>query len=161
MYVDYKMMPDNSRLWVYQSSREFKEEELAVIQSNLINFLNQWTKHGSDLKASFKIDYNRFVTLVVDENFNGVSGCSIDASVHFLKEMQEALGLDLMDKMTVAFKIDGTMHMAKLPEFSKLAKERAIDQETIVFNNLVQNKMEKETKWEVPASASWHSRYFK
>ncbi|MGB0777292.1 MAG: ABC transporter ATPase [Flavobacteriaceae bacterium] len=161
MYVDYQMMPDNSRLWVYQSSREFNEEELPVIEKNLINFLNQWTKHGSDLKASFKIDYNRFVTLIVDENFNGVSGCSIDASVHFLKEMQEALGLDLMDKMTIVYKKDRVLLMAKLPEFSKLAKEGVIDKETIVFNNLVQTKLEKENNWEVPASASWHARYFK
>ncbi|MDA8594926.1 ABC transporter ATPase [Flavobacteriaceae bacterium] len=161
MYVDYQTMPDNSRLWVYQSSREFNEEELPVIEKNLINFLNHWTKHGSDLKASFKIDYNRFVTLIVDENFNGVSGCSIDASVHFLKEMQEALGLDLMDKMTIAYKKDEVLQMAKLHEFSKLAKEGVIDKETIVFNNLVQSKLEKENNWEVPASVSWHARYFK
>ncbi len=41
-----------------------------------------------------------------------------------------------------------------------MAKERAISENTIVFNNLVNNKQEYLEFWEVPASESWHSRFF-
>jgi hypothetical protein len=40
-----------------------------------------------------------------------------------------------------------------------MAKDKAVSGNTIVFNNLVENKEEFETHWEVPASDSWHSRF--
>jgi len=41
-----------------------------------------------------------------------------------------------------------------------MAKDKAVTRKTIVFNNLVLNKKELETLWEVPASDSWHERFF-
>ena len=160
MYVAYEEMPKESRVWVYQASRSFNAEELHLIEENLKLFLNDWTKHGTGLKASYKIDYNQFITLVVDENFNAVSGCSIDASVRFLKEIETHIGVDLMNKMIVAYKLEDALEFVPMMEFSKRAKSGQVDAETIVFNNLVQTKADKDHNWEVPASASWHKRYF-
>ena len=55
MYVDFDTLTDSSRIWVYQSNREFNEEELAVISEKLKDFVNEWTRHGDALKASFDI----------------------------------------------------------------------------------------------------------
>ena len=46
-----------------------------------------------------------------------------------------------------------------LHEFKKMAKEKAVSEKTIVFNNLVNNKGEYLEHWEVPASESWHARF--
>ena len=46
-----------------------------------------------------------------------------------------------------------------LIDFKKMAKQRAISKNTIVFNNLVANKAEYLENWEVPVSESWHSRF--
>ena len=85
MYVDFDTLKDNSRIWVYQSSREFNGDEVKAIEAKLKDFVNEWTRHGDDLKASFEIKYNHFIILAVDESFNQVSGCSIDASTHIFK----------------------------------------------------------------------------
>jgi hypothetical protein len=42
-----------------------------------------------------------------------------------------------------------------------MAKARAINSSTVVFNNLVDTVASYRTFWEVPAAESWHSRFFK
>ena len=96
MFTEYKNLPNNSRVWIYQSDREFQEKEIDFISEKAEEFINQWTRHGDDLKGSFTIKYNQFLVLAVDESFNNVSGCSIDASVRFVKGLEHELKLDLM-----------------------------------------------------------------
>jgi hypothetical protein len=99
--------------------------------------------------------------LAVDEGFNNVSGCSIDASVRFVKELESELQIDLMNKLNVSFKDGDNINIVKLAEFQKFAKEQKITKETIVFNNMVQTKEEVDNNWEIPASKSWHNRFIK
>jgi hypothetical protein len=160
MYVDFDTLKDNSRIWVYQSSREFNEEEVKAIETKLKDFVNEWTRHGDDLKASFEIKYNHFIILAVDESFNQVSGCSIDASTHIFKEFENEFKVELLNKMNTAFKHEDHINVVSLADFQKYVKEDRIHPDTFVFNNMVQNKADLETLWEVPANKSWHSRYF-
>ncbi|WP_440122031.1 ABC transporter ATPase [Tenacibaculum sp. Ill] len=159
MFTEYKKLPQNSRVWVYQSDREFTQEEIEFISAKALLFIDNWTRHGDDLKGSFTIKYNQFLILGVDENFNNVSGCSIDASVRFIQELEKELELDLMDKMNVSFKDGDNINIVKLPEFQNFAKEQKITAETVVFNNMVNTKEDFEKKWEVPANESWHARF--
>ena len=159
MFTEYSSLPNNSRVWIYQSDREITIEEIEYISAKAILFIDKWTRHGDDLKGSFTIKYNQFLVLAVDEGFNSVSGCSIDSSVRFVQELEKELDLDLMNKMNVSFKNDENINTVKLSDFQKFAKENKITSETIVFNNLVATKEDFETKWEVPAKLSWHKRF--
>jgi len=159
MFVEYKELPNNSRVWVYQSNREFTQEEIEFISKNAQQFIEQWTRHGSDLKGSFTIKYNQFLVLAVDEGFNNVSGCSIDASVHFVQELQKALQVDLLDKMNISFKVGEHINVVKMNAFKEFAKQQKINAETVVFNNMVATKEELEARWEIPAEQSWHKRF--
>ncbi|KAF9658155.1 ABC transporter ATPase [Tenacibaculum sp. ZH5_bin.1] len=159
MFTEYKELPQNARVWVYQSNREFTQEEVELISAKALLFIDNWTRHGDDLKGSFTIKYNQFLVLAVDEGFNNVSGCSIDASVRFIKELEKELELDLMDKMNISFKDGDNINIVKLPEFQNFAKEQKITAKTVVFNNMVNTKEDFETKWEVPANQSWHARF--
>ena len=159
MFVEYNDLPDNSRVWVYQSDREFSEKELAFIHKKAKIFIEDWTRHGEALKASFMVKYHHFLVLSVDESFNNVSGCSIDASVRFVKELEAELNIDFMNKMNVSFKDGEHINIVKLSDFQKYAKEQKISENTIVFNNMIQTKSDFETKWEVTAKESWHKRF--
>lgn len=160
MYVPFETLNDNSRVWVYQSNREFNENEVKEMTSTLRDFVNEWTRHGDDLKASFDIKYNHFIVLAVDESFNQVSGCSIDASTHVFKNFEKAFKLELLNKLNTAFRDGDHINIVTLSDFQNFVKGRKIRPETIVFNNMVQRKNDLETLWEVPASKSWHARYF-
>jgi uncharacterized protein YqfB (UPF0267 family) len=97
--------------------------------------------------------------LGVDQDIQKASGCSIDHSVRFIQEIEEEFQVTLLDKMNVTFKQGEFLAYKSLSDFRKMAKDKAVSANTIVFNNLVENKEEFETHWEVPASDSWHSRF--
>ena len=124
------------------------------------DFLNQWTSHGNDLQAGVNLPYDRFIVLGLNESIQSTSGCSIDASVRFIQSLEADFDIVLLDKMNVTFKKQNTIDYIPLNEFRNKAKRKEVAPDVIVFNNLVLNKIEYETLWEVPASSSWHSRYF-
>ena len=159
MFVDYNEMPKNSRVWIYQANRELKENEVEIIEQELVKFINNWQRHGDDLKGSFIIKYNQFVIVLVDEDFNGVSGCSIDASVKLFKQFENEFNIDFTDKMNISFKVNETVNVVKLTDFQHYIKQGKITSETIVFNNLVADKTEFEQNWEIKAEISWHKRF--
>ncbi len=159
MLVDFKELPNSSRVWIYQCSRSFSEQELADINKDFKTFISDWTAHGSDLKAGFEIKYNRFIILALDQSLNAATGCSIDASVHFIMQLEKKYDVLLLDKMNVSYKQGEYVAYKPLIDFKKMAKEKAVSLKTIVFNNLVTNKGEYLEHWEVPASESWHSRF--
>ena len=159
MLVDFQSLPDTARIWIYQCNRSFSIDELDTLKSLLSDFLTQWTAHGADLKAGYEIPYNRFIVIGLDQSLNSASGCSIDASVRFIQELEQRFKVDLLDKMNVSFKQGEYVAYKPLIDFKKMAKARSVSKNTIVFNNLVATKREYLESWEVPAEESWHGRF--
>ncbi|MFT5847471.1 MAG: hypothetical protein ACJARX_001351 [Psychroserpens sp.] len=161
MLVDFNTLPEESRIWIYQSNRSFSEEELSEIKEKLNIFIENWTAHGSDLQSGYTIKYKRFIVIALNQNISNATGCSIDASVHFIQQLEKDYNVDLMDKMNVSYKQGEYIAHKTLLDFKKMAKDNAVSKNTIVFNNLVDNIAEFKENWEVPASESWHSRFVK
>jgi predicted HTH domain antitoxin len=161
MLVSFESLPEDSRVWIYQCNRTFTNEEADEIESALHDFIVAWTAHGKGLQASYKIVYKRFIIIALDQNFNTATGCSIDASVHFIQDLEKKYKVDLLDKMNVSFKQGEFIAYKNLKDFREMIKKRAVSANTIVFNNLVTNIQEFNENWEVPASDSWHGRFFK
>ena len=159
MLVDFNSLPDTSRIWIYQCNRTFSKDELEDVKSSLNDFLKQWTAHGQNLKAGYDIPYNRFIVIGLDQSIASASGCSIDASVHFIQSLEKKFEVDLLDKMNVSYKQGEFIAYKPLIEFKKMAKARSVSKKTVVFNNLVATKGEYLENWEVPASESWHARF--
>lgn len=159
MLVDFNTLPEESRVWIYQANRSFTPEEIAEIEDKLKVFIENWTAHGSDIQAGYLIKYKRFIVLGLNQNLNAATGCSIDASVHFIQQLEKEYSVDLMDKMNVSYKQGEFIAYKPLTDFKKMAKQRAVSKNTIVFNNLVNNIAEFKENWEVPASESWHARF--
>ncbi|MRX63780.1 ABC transporter ATPase [Maribacter luteus] len=159
MLVDFNALPDSSKIWVFQANRSFSDSELQEIGLELDAFIEEWTTHGSDLKAGYELRYKRFIILALDQTLTSASGCSIDASVHFIQKLEKKYDVELLDKMNVSYKQGDYIAYKPLSEFKKMAKQKAVSKNTIVFNNLVTNKGEYSEHWEVPASESWHSRF--
>lgn len=160
MYVPFEELPEESRVWIYQSNRRLQPEELSQIETALQQFVENWAAHGIPLQASFEIRYDRFIVLAVDQEFNAATGCSIDASVHFIQELEKQFDIVLLDKMNVTYRLGDHIAHKSLIDFKKMVKDRAVSPHTIVFNNLVNTIEEYQNDWEVEASQSWHSRFF-
>jgi len=160
MYVPFENLPEESKIWIYQSNRKFSEEEFAEIEKDLQVFVENWAAHGTSLEASFQLKYNRFIILAVNQEVQTATGCSIDSSVAFIQTLEKKYDVDLLDKMNVTFKLGEHVAHKPLIDFKKMAKDKAVTANTIVFNNLVNNIAEYNESWEVPAADSWHSRFF-
>lgn len=161
MLVDFNTLPEESRVWIYQANRSFTDQELEEIREKLDTFIEQWTAHGSDLQSGYTIEYKRFIVIALNQRLNKATGCSIDASVRFIQQLEKEYQVDLMDKMNVSYKQGEFVAHKTLLDFKKMAKEKAVSKNTIVFNNLVTNIAEFRENWEVPAHESWHARFVK
>ena len=159
MLTEFKNLPDNSRVWVYQASRKLSDEEVVTLKPRTEKFLDSWTAHGSDLEAGFEVRYNRFIVLGLNQANASASGCSIDASVKFIQTLEKEFDIDLLDKMNVTFYNGEFIAHKSLSDFRKMAKARSVSANTVVFNNLVNTKAEYLENWEVPAKESWHNRF--
>jgi len=160
MYIPFENLPEESKIWIYQSNRKFSDEEIAEIEIVLKDFIENWAAHGSGLEASYQLKYNRFIILAVNQEVQIATGCSIDASVRFIQDLEQKYNVDLLDKMNVTFKLGEHVAHKTLIDFKKMAKDKAVTENTIVFNNLINNIAEYNESWEVPAMDSWHSRFF-
>jgi hypothetical protein len=151
---------ENSRVWVYQSDRALTDDETRQIQSQLDRFAKAWTAHNQKLMAMADVRYNRFLILAVDESQAGASGCSIDKSVHFMKQLEQQYGINLFDRFNFAYREGETIRSASKAEFESLIASGEVNLDTVVYNNLVQNLKELDTKWEVAFKDSWHVHLF-
>jgi hypothetical protein len=160
MYIPFENLPEESKIWIYQSNRKFSEEEVQAIETDLQAFLDNWESHGTGLESSFQLKYQRFIVIAVNQEVQAATGCSIDKSVQFIQQLEQKYQVELLDKMNVTYKTGEHIAHKTLLDFKKMAKEKAVSEHTIVFNNLVNTIQEYNESWEVPASDSWHSRFF-
>ena len=160
MYVPYHTLPDNARVWIYQSNRKFTEEELVKVQELTVEFIEQWTRHGEQVKGSYTLVYDQFLMIAVDQEFVEVSGCSIDASVKLVQQFQIDFGVDMLNKLSIAYLEDDLVNVATISEFATLVKEGKVTEETLVFNNMIDIKKGLEEQWQIPAKESWQARFF-
>lgn len=160
MLVEFSTLPTHSRIWIYQSDRKFSEDEISEIEESLKSFIESWSAHGQSLEASYLLKYERFIIIAVNQDVQAVTGCSIDASVQFIQSLEQKYKVDLMDRMNVTFKTGEYIAYKSLIDFKKMAKAKSVSPSTIVYNNLVNTIEEWQDFWEVPASESWHNRFF-
>ncbi len=160
-YTTDTNLPPSTRVWIYQSSRPFSQDELPKLTSDIRQFAHNWVSHNRQLQAHADILYNQFVVLMVDESTAGASGCSIDKSVHFMQQLEQHYQTNLFDRMTFAWKDGNEVRTASSTEFAELYQQGAINDQTLVFDNLVKTKGELEEKWLKPLNESWHKRFVK
>jgi hypothetical protein len=60
--------------------------------------------------------------------------------------------------MNVAYQKDNMIETCTIQEFQTLINEGKVDDQTLVFNNLVSTKKEFESSWQIPLYKSWHKR---
>ena len=154
MFIPYSEIANTSRVWIYQSDRSLSDNEVVFIQHKLLSFCNNWKSHKEHLISSYKVLHNRFIILLVDEQKKDASGCSIDSSVNFIKEIEAEFSIDLFNRTKIAFKQDGEIVTLSISEFKKV-----VQADTVVFNNLVATKADFEEKWETLVSKSWHAKF--
>ena len=152
-------MPAHARAWVYKAARHLSQAEQKLVHEHGAAFTSGWAAHGAPLDACVEVLHNRFVVIAVDEAQAEASGCGIDKSVGFIKQLEHDLNLMLTDRMVVVYEGADGMATTRLQELPALLKEGAITADTIVFDDLVSTVSELCTRFRVPLRASWMQRF--
>jgi hypothetical protein len=98
-------LPGSSRVWTYLCNRALSSKEVNEVQLELNLFTKSWKAHQKQLNASANIIYDQYVVFAVDESAAEITGCSIDASVHFMKTLQEKISADFFNRMNVLVRV--------------------------------------------------------
>lgn len=154
----YESFSDESRVWIYQSKRLFLDNEAESLRQSLKSFAENWVSHNRQLKAFADVYHNRFIILMVDESRAEASGCSIDASVAFLKKVEALFQTDLFDRLHFTLRVNGENLNLNRDEFIQWYASGKISDETLVFDNLVNNKKDFTEAWLKPLGKSWLKR---
>jgi hypothetical protein len=161
MYISFEQIPQRARIWIYQANRTLTDNEVSIVETALQPAVTKWAAHGTALLASVKVLLNRFVIIALDESQYEASGCSIDASTRWFKELGPQLNVDFFDRSQAY--LDGS----EIKTFSVFQPKKAIESgliaaDTIVFvnNNHIQTLADLSTNWQIKASESYLKRFF-
>jgi hypothetical protein len=148
-------LADESRVWIYQSSRPFNEQETKEIDEQLYHFYAQWQAHGAPVKGWAKLLFNRFIVIIADETDVQVSGCSTDSSVRVIKSIERQYQVDMFDRLSITFLVKGKAEVLPIGQVQYAIDKGFITGDTLLFNNLVASKKELLTEWLQPLKYSW------
>ena len=159
MWVNFDKLPMQSRVWVFQSNRIMSPSEQSSIDAAVKQFVQKWSTHGVQMLASNVLYHNCFVVIAADEQKQAASGCSIDSFTALFKAFGTKYNLSFFDRFSIAYKLKDEVLISNLNEFKKLIAEGRITQDSLVFNNLIDQRQDLYSKWEIPLKESWQKRY--
>ena len=159
MWVNFEELPLQSRIWVFQSNRIMSPSEQSSIDAAVKQFVQKWSTHGVQMLASHVLYHNCFVVIAADEQKQAASGCSIDSFTALFKAFGTKYNLSFFDRFSIAYKLKDEVLISNLNEFKKLIAEGRVTQDSLVFNNLIDQRQDLYSKWEIPLKESWQKRY--
>lgn len=159
MYVSFNLLPPNAKVWIYQSDSNLSSKDVELIEKEVKLFLNNWSSHNKEIESSYEIRYNRFLIIGLNEDINSASGCSIDKSVNFIKNLQSILKVNFLNRLDVAYKIENEINSISLLEFQNMIRENKLSKDSIVYNNMIDTKKLYLNNWETTIENSWHKKY--
>lgn len=146
---------DNAKVWVYQSNRLLSIDEALHLGKMIEEFTGTWNTHGKANKGLIQLLFGQFIVVMVDETSHLISGCSIDASVRFIKDVEKTFSINLFDRQSLAFIVKDKIQVIPMTQLAYAIENNFVQGDTLFFNNLVSNKKELLEKWIVAAKSSW------
>ncbi|MEM9417390.1 MAG: hypothetical protein AAF963_03505 [Bacteroidota bacterium] len=160
MYIPFEQLSDEARIWIYQANRPLAYEERILMSQKTKDFLAQWTSHGNPKQCSANIFYDQFLILAVEESFQGATGCAVDASIQFIRSLEQELQVDLLDRTHIAFRQDECNVLVPLGQLKEKIQQEIISADMLTFDNTITKKAELIDKWLIGAKDAWLSKYF-
>lgn len=146
---------ETSRIWVFTSGRLLSDKEVEKIRLLARDFCLKWTAHKVALQASAEIISNTFLVISVDEEAHGASGCSIDAMHQFIRHLEKEFNTSFFDRLRVVCSFKGNTENYSLKEFEELFTQGIVNQDTLVYNTLVNNGRDLADNFLIPVRDSW------
>ena len=149
MLVDFNIISDESRLWIYGSESKLTDYQQEVILEKILEYLKTWDYHNNPLTAAVTIKEDHFIVIALDDSEFGVGGCSIDSLQRIIQELEKELSISLLNRLNIFCRIDDIIRC--IPTF-KLAE--LTNKETLFYDLTIQKKSEL-SHWLKPVEEGW------
>ena len=151
-------LPDSARVWVYGSEPALGKKNADAMLAEVDSFLGSWKAHGVPLHSARDWSDDRFLTIAVDQEQEGASGCSIDGLFRTLKALEAKVGGQLVTSGLVYYRgRDGEIRAVSRDHFTQLSNEGEIDNDSEVFDLSVTGLGEWRSRFRSRAADSWHA----
>lgn len=149
------LLPDHSRVWVYQADRKLSPEEQDTILSKGKDFTAIWAAHGNDLMAGLYVFLGHFIIIVLDEQVEAASGCSIDKSMKFILDLQKELGINFTNRMITATWKDNSVQLFTYEEIKNALEKGSVLPSSMIFDNTITSLKDLKSNWLKPLKETW------
>jgi hypothetical protein len=150
-------LAEDARVWIYQAERFLSDQEVSSILQTGRNFVDGWSSHDQKMEASIDVFHHRFVVIAADEQKAMASGCGIDKSVHFIKDLGASMKIDFFQRTQVIYRMNGEIMESPLHHFWASRKAGLIQDDAVLFDNTVKNVAGLKSQWETTFIKSWHA----
>ncbi|HOZ87880.1 MAG TPA: hypothetical protein PL029_08985 [Bacteroidia bacterium] len=147
-----------NRVWIFIISKKLNESDLTELLVSGRTFVSGWTAHENKLSASFEILKERIVLVRVNENVHNASGCSIDKLTRFIKESEQKFGVELLNRLLIAYQSSGGIEVVHASKIKDLLAQNLINENTIVYNTASASENDL-LNWEQALKNTWLNKY--
>jgi hypothetical protein len=149
---DISKLSDDAYAWVFGITPSLDEAAEAKLLRRVDPFLDQWAAHGNPIDSGRDLIEGTFLIIAADRGCER-SGCSIDRLFGTLRQLEQELGVKILDANRIFFRHgDGRPDAMPRAEF----REKG-DAHTIVFDTTAETLGEiRNGGWERRAELSWH-----
>ena len=155
MDVSHIRLPGHSRVWIYQADRALTAPEQALILEKGETFTSTWAAHGHNLLAELVVVLDHFVILVLDEQVEAASGCSIDKSMRFILDLQKELKISFTNRLISAIYEDEKVQLYTYAQLKTALEKGTLNPTSQVFDNTLQDLNALKSSWLKPLKETW------
>jgi hypothetical protein len=160
MWIPFNEMPERARIWVYPCSRALTDAEVHDVNIRIAAFVKDWLSHQRVVEGSGMVLNHRFIVLTADEVNVDVSGCSIDSSVRFIKDIEKTFGIQCFERTHLYFLNEGgTVDTVDFRDIKDAWEKGTLHEGTLIFNLQASCVEDLKANWMIPILRSMYSRF--
>ena len=151
MRVEIDQLSNNAHVWIFGISPGLDESKQDRLLMKVDAFLDQWAAHGNPIRGARDLKEGSFLIIAADETSER-SGCSIDRMFGTLRQLEQELGVQILDSNRIFVRDEGRVRAVPRHEFP-----RSADLGTPVFDTTAEQLGAVRTgAWEKTAGDCWH-----
>ncbi len=153
----------NYKIWIFGFTDVLDKDQAQILSDRVRKYLAGWNAHGALIESSFELVRNQFLYVLVSEDSEKPSGCSLDAFHGAISDIAESLSLNLFDENDIVYQDSNRFVSCSRSEFKVRAREKTVSLDTLVADFSVRSLKENEVPSGMflkPASKSWHGKVF-
>src|SRR5215212_1669131 len=100
---DISELSDDAYIWIFGISPGVDQAGEAKLLRRVDDFLDRWAAHGNPIVAGRDLIERMFLVVAADKQSER-SGCSIDRLFGTLRELEQNLGVQILDSNRVFFR---------------------------------------------------------